>query len=156
MDSAVDFERERWVLSCNPAYLVSDLGRVRNARTGWLVTPWKHQSGHLYVEAGQVHRLVLESFHGPAHDGRECCHIDGDPANNKLGNLRWGTRVDNINDWCRANNRPIRGLLTYDQAEEVRAKYDGKRGSIERLAREYGTKRWSIESALRGGYRRPA
>lgn len=48
-----------------------------------------------------VHRLVLESFTGPAPEGMECLHIDGDKTNNHLDNLRWGTRQENILDIVR-------------------------------------------------------
>lgn len=48
-----------------------------------------------------VHRLVLESFVGPAPAGHECCHEDGDPGNNSLGNLRWDTKSANVRDQVR-------------------------------------------------------
>jgi hypothetical protein len=31
----------------------------------------------------------------------ECCHYDGDPANNRVGNLRWDTRSSNNLDAVR-------------------------------------------------------
>src|SRR5438552_570313 len=52
-------------------YSVSDEGRVRNDRTGKILKPWSHKSGHLYVALGhpklkeQVHVLVLHAFAGP-------------------------------------------------------------------------------------------
>jgi len=45
-----------------------------------------------------VHRLVLETFIGPCPSGMECRHLDGNPENNKLNNLKWGTRSDNQKD----------------------------------------------------------
>lgn len=61
------------------------------------------ESGHLNVSLGarntkKVHRLVLETFVGPCPAGHECLHADGNPANNRLDNLRWGTRLDNRAD----------------------------------------------------------
>jgi len=60
------------------------------------------KSGHIVVNLGRgnknarlVHRLVLEAFVGPCPEGMECRHIDGNPANNRLENLTWGTRQDN-------------------------------------------------------------
>lgn len=45
-----------------------------------------------------VHRLVLLAFVGePPHD-HEALHGDGTRANNRLENLRWGTRSENIAD----------------------------------------------------------
>lgn len=45
-----------------------------------------------------MHRLVLEAFVGPCPDGMECRHIDGNPANNRLDNLAWGTPQENAAD----------------------------------------------------------
>ncbi len=45
-----------------------------------------------------VHRLVLETFVGPCPDGMECRHLDGNPANNNLDNLCWGTPKENAKD----------------------------------------------------------
>lgn len=45
-----------------------------------------------------IHRLVLEAFVGPRPDGLEARHRDGDPTNNRLDNLLWGTSSDNEND----------------------------------------------------------
>lgn len=46
-----------------------------------------------------VHRIVAELFLGetpsPQHEVR---HLDGDPLNNHVTNLAWGTRQDNAND----------------------------------------------------------
>lgn len=47
----------------------------------------------------KVHRLVLEAFVGPCPEGMECRHFpDRDPANNRLGNLQWGTKKENAVD----------------------------------------------------------
>lgn len=49
----------------------------------------------------RVHRLVLLAFVGPPPPGMECCHNDGDASNNRLENLRWGTKSDNMHDRVR-------------------------------------------------------
>ncbi len=48
-----------------------------------------------------IHRIVLAAFVGPCPDGAECRHLDGDPQNNRLENLAWGTRTENIEDMRR-------------------------------------------------------
>lgn len=53
-----------------------------------------------------VHRLVLEAFVGPCPEGMEGCHEDGDPTNNRLENLRWGTHSSNMLDRVRHGNHP--------------------------------------------------
>jgi hypothetical protein len=45
-----------------------------------------------------VHRLVLEAFVGLCPRGMQCRHLDGNPKNNKLDNLKWGTPTENSDD----------------------------------------------------------
>lgn len=81
-------------------YEVSNHGRVRHVRI--LSTP----VGHTYRLVGfsvkrkkltkNVHVLVAETFLGPRPTKKHhCCHIDGNPLNNSLENLKWATQVEN-------------------------------------------------------------
>ena len=101
-------------------YEVSDQGRVRSLdrditqksrwgtwftlrKKGKLLRPGRMPQGHQSVALGRrnsqcVHKLVLMAFVGPAPDRHECCHNNGDPSDNRLENLRWGTRRENILD----------------------------------------------------------
>jgi hypothetical protein len=95
-----------------PGYAIRDGGEVFSSlRKGprgrfgpWhLVKPQKPtKQGYIRIElAGKkycVHALVLEAFVGPCPPGLECCHKDGNPANNFVSNLRWGTRASNQAD----------------------------------------------------------
>lgn len=45
-----------------------------------------------------VHKLVMAAFVGPRPDGIEIRHLDGDPTNNALSNLAYGTHVENMKD----------------------------------------------------------
>lgn len=61
------------------------------------------KSGHKFVMLGRgngrlVHRLVLLAFVGPCPDGKEALHRNDVPGDNWVGNLRWGTRAENIED----------------------------------------------------------
>ncbi|WP_454113585.1 HNH endonuclease [Microbacterium maritypicum] len=104
----IGMKNERWrtVPEYEGLYEVSDLGRVRNSRTGHVRSVNTKPSGHQRVllwrdgkEQGMyVHRLVLMAFVGPCPEGMEGCHNDGDPANNGLDNLRWDTRAGNTAD----------------------------------------------------------
>lgn len=81
-------------------------GRYTSFRQGKLLRPGRMPGGHLSVALGKgnsqcVHKLVLNAFVGPAPDGYECLHINGNPADNRLQNLRWGTRSENIKDAVR-------------------------------------------------------
>lgn len=43
----------------------------------------------------KIHRLVLMAFCGKCPEGMECMHLDDNPSNNKIENLKWGTRSEN-------------------------------------------------------------
>ena len=100
---------EEWrpVVEYEGLYEVSDLGRVRSTRRAGTQGGIKKQSlrplGHLELglcKGGHqltkmVHQIVLEAFVGPCPAGMEILHGDGDPANNLLGNLRYGTSSEN-------------------------------------------------------------
>lgn len=111
---------EAWrpVVGYEGLYEVSDHGRVRSIPRvdsrgrrirGGILALTRAPSGHVGVklsrggvyERGKVHRMVLTAFIGPAPEGHEALHGDGDPANNRLENLRWGTRSENIRDSVR-------------------------------------------------------
>jgi hypothetical protein len=103
-------DTERWlpVVGFEGLYEVSDLGRVKSHRRGAprILRPGPSNYGHLSVVLGRgntrmVHRLVLEAFAGPCPRGHESLHGDGGPTDNKLSNLRWGTRTENIRDAVR-------------------------------------------------------
>jgi hypothetical protein len=42
------------------------------------------------------HKLIAETFLGPCPDGQEIDHIDADPLNNAISNLRYVTASENI------------------------------------------------------------
>ena len=46
----------------------------------------------------RVHLLVMAAFVGPREEGMVCRHLDGNPANNVLSNLAYGTPVENAAD----------------------------------------------------------
>ena len=99
-------------------YDVSDLGRVRSldrldarghARREMVLKPRTSNKRHyvvLYTNGvrrrnSKVHRLVLEAFMGPCPDGLEGCHLNDDPTDNRLENLRWDTQSANMLDSVR-------------------------------------------------------
>ena len=98
-------------------YEVSDQGRVRSVDRvvfrstgtamklkGRILKPRAQKSGHLLIwlcrdgvaHAINVHRLVAIAFIGPCPPGKECCHENGQPDDNRAENLRWDTRASNI------------------------------------------------------------
>lgn len=57
-----------------------------------------------------VARLVLKSFTGPPNENEECCHKNDIQTDDRLDNLYWGTREDNIKDKF-INGKIVRGSL---------------------------------------------
>lgn len=159
-------------------YDVSDLGRVRtwslknrpggralNPRMmslglnpqGYLgVTLWKN--GQPFVR--RVHRLVLETFVRLRRDGEECAHHNGIRTDNRLCNLRWATKVENMNDQ-RRHGTLVRGArcgaakLTDQQVIQIRA--DPRSAPV--IAAELGVNRNTIYDIRKGkqwGWLQPA
>ena len=134
---------ETWKpIPSQPGYEVSDLGRVRSVDRvvvaaassyrpettrrykGRLLRPGRASSGHLTVACGKgnslsVHVLVLESFVGPAPEGHECLHGNGNPGDNRLSNLKWGTRSENLLD----NTRLGKNKVSVAQIKEIRRRF---------------------------------
>ena len=99
------------VVGYEKRYEVSDDGRVRNngKRKGGEIRPTKNRAMHnqngypcltLYKGAKgklfYVHRLVLEAFVSHRPKGMECNHKNGIKTDNRLKNLEWCTRSENL------------------------------------------------------------
>lgn len=143
---------ENWrpVLAYDGFYEVSDHGRVRRVAgsnrspNGRVLRFGVLQRGHLNVGLSRpgvpqlkclVHVLVLEAFVCLRPTGCWCRHIDGNPANNHLANLAWGTPRENSADMLLHGTRV--SDLTAEQVQEIRARHP--RESLRVLAAAYDT-----------------
>lgn len=76
-----------------------------------------------------VHELVLLAFVGPRPEpGHVCRHINGDPTDNRLSNLSWGTCAENEADKEAHGRRPhgsrvFGAKLTDELVREIRQRY---------------------------------
>jgi hypothetical protein len=65
-----------------------------------------HSRGYLVVGVERkmlfAHRLMYADFHGPIAPWMEIDHIDGNKKNNAIGNLRWVTRRQNMQNQKKA------------------------------------------------------
>lgn len=151
-------------------YQVSNLGRVKSlARIVQMVDGRKYTVSEKILDAKPrtiyrqvaiticagnlwyplVHRLVLEAFVGPCPVGMECRHGDGNPWNNRVDNLCWGTRLENAQDKQR-HGTTVRGermwtaKLTMDKARRIRELYATSGRSFDSIAIEYNVSKKTI------------
>lgn len=120
---------------------------------------YKHQTVSLRKDGKMrsfyVHRLVLEAFVGPCPKGMECRHLDGNPKNNHLANLCWGTSKENSEDQHHHGTQ-IRGTrvggakLTEDKVRRIRKLYAAGGYTYQSLADEYGVSGSAIHNAVIG------
>jgi hypothetical protein len=155
-------ETEKWkdIPGYEGRYQASTLGRIKslerkvrsvNHYTGneFLRTVPEHilrpgryaKSGHVSVvlEHGgngkPVHQLILRTYMGEPPEGQEVLHCDGDPTNNRLENLRYGTRTENILDVYRQGGRWRK--LSLEDVTQIRAMAaDGVRKTV--IAGKFG------------------
>lgn len=152
-------------------YQASSLGRIRSLdRTlhlhrkngkiverimkGKILRPGRFcKNGHLSVclghgESGSpVHQLVALTYLGPCPEGKEVLHINGNPQDNRIDNLRYGTRRENILDVFYQGGRWRK--LSLEDVEEIKfALYCGFRGCD--LARQFGVSQSIICSIKHG------
>lgn len=146
-------------------YEVSSAGQVRSLPRGRsagcaALRPGANRRGHLHVtlSAGNVqttryvHKLVAEAFIGPCPDGQEVRHWDGNPANNTVGNLRYGTRAENLLDAVRHGTHYNTQKTHCDSGHEFTPENTYSPATGGRACREC-RRRWSREWAQRARQR---
>lgn len=147
----------RWLPLIGP-YEVSDDGQIRHVRRG-VLKPWIRPGGyptvtpHVGGRTRQVliHEAVLTAFVGSRPAGCQGRHLNGDPGDNRIENLAWGTPKENAAD-REAHGRTARGAkmphtrLSPEIAAVIRA--SGERGVA--LAARYGVTPSAISKVRRG------
>ena len=99
----------------------------------------------------RVHRLVLSSFTREAGAGMDVRHIDGDRTNNRIANLCWGTRKDNMADAIvhGTTNRGMRCPTRKLDESAVLAILADTRSQVE-IAKHFGVDQSTISLIRRG------
>ena len=110
----IDESNEIWkpIPSTNGVFEASNQGRIRRTQSAQGAKMLNHprlgtnKSGYreVQVQCKQygvsglkfVHQLVLEAFIGPKPTGHECNHKNGNRSDNRLDNLEWVTRRENV------------------------------------------------------------
>jgi hypothetical protein len=141
-------------------YFVSSSGEVystRRCRAGARrLSLYKDQFGYLNTKlqgnavackSHGVHRLVALAFHGePSSPEMEARHLNGDPSDNRPGNIAWGTQGDNAADRT-AHGRTVRGarhrLAKLDE-ENVRL-IRAAQGTRAQIAAQFGVSQSTVK-----------
>lgn len=140
------------------AYEISNLGRVRSLdriiprpgqaperHKGRVLTPIRKTTGYLRVtlregnRASQatIHSLVAQAFIGPRPSGADILHLDDDRTNNRLDNLRYGTRSENNIQIMEHGRKIGRAKLTLQDVDDIRRRLEqGESGYC--ISKDYG------------------
>lgn len=105
-------------------YFVTKSGHIYSTMRGKLrrLKPKSHSSGYYQVMLvingiktyRYIHRLVLETWTGKCPEGHQCDHKNGNKKDNRLVNLHWVTRKQNMQliaeqkgkNWNKGSNHP--------------------------------------------------
>lgn len=149
---------ERWATVPRfPGYEASTHGRVRSERAEVLATCINPRTGRESVtiwnngdpDTVNVHQLVAWAHLPCPFDGYEVCHRNGNKLDNRLANLRWGTRSENQREKVTHGSRGGPQKLTLEQVEEIKtARVRGE--TQQSIANRYGISR-SLVSMIESG-----
>jgi len=148
-----------------PGYYAAKDGRIWSRYTNhWMSLSHDHY-GYKQVSLNgggrrrvcKVHRLILGTFVGPCPPGLECCHENDIKDDNRLENLRWGTRSSNGKDRVRNGGWPgpyaqgeqhgCAKLIEADVRQIVIAYENGDMNQPQ-LARQYGVHKTTIQHII--------
>jgi len=136
---------------------VSSLGRFKSSR-GVVSTPKPRKSGYVSVKVNrkyhQIHRLMAIAFGLPKRDDQDTVdHIDNNPSNNRLENLRWANRSEQIQHSYATNED--RALNAPRQSKPVEGRVLGAEAWVpyasgEEAARSLGLNPGAINACCNG------
>lgn len=133
-----------------PGYKLSRDGRVWSEKSGRFIHPVKRGS-YLQVDLCKnnrifprlLHRIMLFTYVGPCPKGMECRHLNGNPLDNRIDNLKWGTRIENARD-CNKHGHRCFGMksplakLSDDEVKAIRESYIPGLVTLKELGDTYG------------------
>lgn len=146
-----------------PGYFVSQSGKILSMvrKEPKILRPIERISGHLYVflyrdrkmHKMYVHRAVLLTFCGGPSVQQETRHLDGNPKNNHVSNLAWGTSFENSQDRIRHGRSPcgersVTHKLTEVDVLQIRREIHSS--TLRKLAKKYGISHTAVRRAALG------
>ena len=152
-------------------YFITKDGKVwseyrRRGKGQWLIPEILH-TGHLRIMLcdnkkryrKRIHHLVLETYVGPCPKGMECRHLNGNPQDNRLENLKWGTKSENAKDavlhgtsagFQKKGEQNHNAKLTEDQVRLIYASYHNGLHTQQELADYFGVSQQHISKIILG------
>lgn len=138
-------------------YEVSNLGKVRNIKSGRLLKPWIIQSGYLGLCLYEnnkrknllLHKIIATAFIDNPEEKPCVNHIDENKLNNDLSNLEWCTvRENNMHGTRtkRAAEKHFKKVIQLDLNDNVLNEFE----SIKQAERETGIYATSISACCNG------
>lgn len=138
-------------------YEVSNLGKVRNIKSGIMLKPWITKDGYLrhclYKHNKQkkllLHRIIATTFIDNP-EGKPCVnHIDENKLNNDLSNLEWCTERENAVHGTRIKRiaeKLSKKVIQLDLNDNVLKEFE----SMHQAERETGVSVSSISNCCNG------
>lgn len=155
-------------------YYVSNYGDIINSKIGYALNKTDlvrkrrlplYQRGFVDIiihgkkVKKRVGNIVAETFIGLRPEGMECCHIDGNPTNNYITNLKWGSSKEKSHDQ-KLHGRHITAIrqskyckLSQEDVDYIRAEYEKdpkRKGLYQKLGNELGCSRKNIAAICAG------
>lgn len=145
-------------------YMVDSCGDVYGPRAGKLkkfkAVRGQYEQVRIDGKNCYVHRLVAVAFIPNPLGKTDVAHCDGNGLNNKVVNLRWATKSENMSDkkihgTHLQGERDPKAKLTDLDVWEIR-QHKARGAPVDVLAREYGVSRWTIYDACNPNRRKLA
>ena len=138
-------------------YEVSNLGKVRNIKSGIMLKPWITKDGYLrhclYKHNKRknllLHRIIATAFIDNPGKKPQVNHIDENKTNNDLSNLEWCTVRENIIHGTRTKRvaeKHFKKVIQLDLNDNVLNEFE----SIKQAGQETGVFATSISACCNG------
>ena len=124
-------------------YEVSNFGRVK--LNGVITEPHTRRNGYKHIGGFRIHRAVAELFI-PNPENKPCVdHIDTNPSNNHVNNLRWVTYKENCNNSLSLRHKSESQKIIWSNPE-----YRQKQSEAQKIAHNRPEERQKQREAAKG------